>query len=128
MPVSSESAAKVVPLRRRSSRSRGPTASITSSKSRSIPILQFWQISLSSSHGRSHAVRISFERRRNAMDQQFWDEMYGSREQLFSGLPNDVLVAEVSGLTPGQALDVGCGEGADARWLAEHGWNATAVD
>ncbi|AVH20889.1 class I SAM-dependent methyltransferase [Nocardia cyriacigeorgica] len=62
------------------------------------------------------------------MDQQFWDEMYGSREQLFSGLPNDVLVAEVSGLAPGQALDVGCGEGADARWLAEQGWKVTAVD
>ncbi|WP_280234890.1 class I SAM-dependent methyltransferase [Nocardia cyriacigeorgica] len=62
------------------------------------------------------------------MDQQFWDEMYGSREQLFSGLPNDVLVTEASGLTPGQALDVGCGEGADARWLAEQGWQVTAVD
>ncbi|MFE3442430.1 class I SAM-dependent methyltransferase [Nocardia sp. NPDC059180] len=62
------------------------------------------------------------------MDQQFWDEMYGSREQLFSGLPNDVLVAEAGELTPGQALDVGCGEGADARWLAEHGWKVTAVD
>ncbi|ONM50432.1 class I SAM-dependent methyltransferase [Nocardia donostiensis] len=62
------------------------------------------------------------------MDQQFWDELYGSQDQLFSGLPNDVLVAEVAGLEPGQALDVGCGEGADACWLAEQGWQVTAVD
>ncbi|MDQ0379637.1 class I SAM-dependent methyltransferase [Amycolatopsis thermophila] len=62
------------------------------------------------------------------MDAEFWDAMYRSREQVFSGNPNGVLVAEVTGLSPGQALDVGCGEGADARWLAEHGWHVTAVD
>ena len=38
------------------------------------------------------------------------------------------LVAEATGLTPGRALDVGCGEGADAIWLAERGWQVTAVD
>ena len=43
------------------------------------------------------------------MDAQFWDEMYGRREQVFSGAPNGVLVTEVTGLPPGQALDVGCG-------------------
>jgi SAM-dependent methyltransferase len=62
------------------------------------------------------------------MDAQFWDERYGSREQLFSSNPNGVLVTEVTGLPPGQALDVGCGEGADALWLARHGWQVTAVD
>ncbi|MFC7331317.1 class I SAM-dependent methyltransferase [Marinactinospora rubrisoli] len=62
------------------------------------------------------------------MDAQFWDEMYGSRDRLFSGAPNGVLVAEVTGLPPGQALDVGCGEGADAIWLARQGWRVTAVD
>ncbi|MCP2167815.1 class I SAM-dependent methyltransferase [Goodfellowiella coeruleoviolacea] len=62
------------------------------------------------------------------MDQQFWDELYGSREQLFSGAPNGVLVTEVADLPPGQALDVGCGEGADALWLARRGWRVTAVD
>ncbi|WAL68547.1 class I SAM-dependent methyltransferase [Amycolatopsis cynarae] len=62
------------------------------------------------------------------MDAQFWDDRYRSRERLFSGRPNGVLVTEVTGLTPGQALDVGCGEGADAVWLARRGWQVTAVD
>ena len=39
-----------------------------------------------------------------------------------------LLAAEVGGLTPGRALDIGCGEGANAVWLAEQGWQVTAVD
>ncbi|AZM59058.1 MULTISPECIES: class I SAM-dependent methyltransferase [unclassified Streptomyces] len=62
------------------------------------------------------------------MDAQHWDDMYRSREHVFSGSPNPVLVGEVTGLTPGRALDVGCGEGADALWLARQGWQVTAVD
>ncbi|SFO24368.1 class I SAM-dependent methyltransferase [Amycolatopsis rubida] len=59
---------------------------------------------------------------------QFWEDLYRSREQVFSGEPNGVLVTEVEELPPGQALDVGCGEGADARWLAARGWQVTAFD
>ncbi|MFE3456144.1 class I SAM-dependent methyltransferase [Nocardiopsis aegyptia] len=62
------------------------------------------------------------------MDARYWDEKYGDREQLFSGEPNGVLVAETADLEPGQALDVGCGEGADALWLARRGWLVTGVD
>jgi SAM-dependent methyltransferase len=57
-----------------------------------------------------------------------YDQRYRSHAQLWSGNPNPHLVSEVSDLTPGSALDVGCGEGADAIWLAEHGWRVTAVD
>jgi SAM-dependent methyltransferase len=62
------------------------------------------------------------------MDAQLWDEKYGSSDQLFSGAPNGVLVTEVADLPPGHALDVGCGEGGDAQWLARRGWRVTAVD
>lgn len=62
------------------------------------------------------------------MHAQYWDDKYRSRDQLFSGAPNGVLVTEVDDLPPGRALDVGCGEGADARWLARRGWQVTATD
>ena len=59
---------------------------------------------------------------------QFWDERYGSTQRVWSGNPNQRLVEQVTALTPGDALDVGCGEGADAIWLAARGWRVTAVD
>ena len=62
------------------------------------------------------------------MDEEFWEEMYRGRDQVFSGAPNGVLVTEVADLPPGHALDVGCGEGGDALWLARRGWRVTAVD
>jgi len=58
-----------------------------------------------------------------------WDARYNESELAkWSGRPNGRLVAEVSGLAPGRALDVGSGEGADAIWLAQRGWDVTAVD
>jgi SAM-dependent methyltransferase len=58
-----------------------------------------------------------------------WDTRYTERDgAMWSGRPNGRLVAEVARLTPGRALDVGCGEGADAIWLAQRGWTVTGID
>ncbi|GIG54907.1 hypothetical protein Dac01nite_16590 [Demequina activiva] len=58
-----------------------------------------------------------------------WEARYRSRPAIWSGQPNQPLVDEVEHLTsPGTALEVGCGEGADAVWLAGQGWLVTAVD
>jgi len=60
--------------------------------------------------------------------QEFWDERYGSVEHLWSGEPNQRFAENVADRIPGTALDVACGEGADAIWLAARGWQVTAVD
>jgi len=61
-------------------------------------------------------------------DEQWWEDRYAHGSTQWSGRPNDVLVAETADLTPGTALDVGCGTGGDAIWLAGRGWRVTGVD
>lgn len=57
-----------------------------------------------------------------------WNARYAERDRIWSGAPNAALVSAVTDLTPGSALDLGCGEGADSVWLAEQGWQVTGVD
>jgi 2-polyprenyl-3-methyl-5-hydroxy-6-metoxy-1,4-benzoquinol methylase len=57
-----------------------------------------------------------------------WDERYGAVENLWAVRPNRFLVAEVADLPPGRALDLACGEGQNAIWLATLGWEVTGVD
>jgi 2-polyprenyl-3-methyl-5-hydroxy-6-metoxy-1,4-benzoquinol methylase len=57
-----------------------------------------------------------------------WDRRYASVENLWAVKPNRFLVAEVSELPTGRALDLACGEGQNAIWLATLGWDVTGVD
>ncbi len=57
-----------------------------------------------------------------------WEERYAEKPRIWSGRANTRLVEIVSELTGSRALDLGCGEGGDAMWLAEHGWDVVAVD
>ncbi len=58
----------------------------------------------------------------------FWEPHYQKNIRPWSGLPNAVLADVTADLTPGSVLDIGCGEGGDALWLAGRGWTVTAVD
>ncbi len=62
------------------------------------------------------------------MKRDDWNRRYAEQELVWSAGPNRFLVAEVSDLSPGRALDLACGEGRNAIWLAERGWQVTAVD
>ena len=71
---------------------------------------------------------LNLARTREA-ERREWDERYAGHDiAMFSGRPNAALLAEASHLQTGRALDVGCGEGADAIWLAKQGWDVTATD
>jgi 2-polyprenyl-3-methyl-5-hydroxy-6-metoxy-1,4-benzoquinol methylase len=62
------------------------------------------------------------------MDNASWDRRYGGRELVWSAEPNRFLVAETETLAPGQAIDLACGEGRNAIWLAEREWEVVGVD
>jgi SAM-dependent methyltransferase len=57
-----------------------------------------------------------------------WDRRYSGVENLWSARPNRFLVAEVEDLPPGRALDLACGEGQNAIWLASRGWTVRGID
>jgi SAM-dependent methyltransferase len=59
---------------------------------------------------------------------EHWNRKYAEAESLWSTTPNRFLVAEASDLEPGRALDLACGEGRNAIWLASRGWVVTGVD
>ncbi|WP_034268761.1 class I SAM-dependent methyltransferase [Haloechinothrix halophila] len=62
------------------------------------------------------------------MRSEDWDEKFAASEFLFTARPNQTVVAETTSLKPGTALDLACGQGRNAVWLAEQGWHVTAVD
>ncbi|MFY2861606.1 class I SAM-dependent methyltransferase [Mycobacterium sp. THU-M104] len=62
------------------------------------------------------------------MDAQAWDSRYGEADLLWGIEPNRFVAAELAEASPGRALDVGCGEGRNAIWLAGRGWHVVGVD
>ncbi len=62
------------------------------------------------------------------MKREDWDRRYSEVENLWSAKPNRFVVAEIADLEPGRALDLACGEGQNAIWLATLGWDVTGVD
>ncbi|WP_107771243.1 class I SAM-dependent methyltransferase [Nocardioides sediminis] len=62
------------------------------------------------------------------MEAADWDARYAAAELVWSRGPNAFVEAECAGLQPGRAVDLACGEGRNAIWLAGHGWHVTAVD
>lgn len=62
------------------------------------------------------------------MDSKAWDERYETSGLVWSAGPNLFLPPLVEDLNPGTALDLACGEGRNAIWLANNGWDVTAVD
>ena len=73
------------------------------------------------------AAKAVREHRDGFFERPAWEERY-SGEKVWSGRVNVQLAAEAPSLTPGRAMDIGCGEGGDAIWLASQGWQVTAVD
>ena len=62
------------------------------------------------------------------MDAAGWDERYAATELVWSAEPNRFVAEVCTGLAPGRALDLAAGEGRNAIWLAQRGWDVTATD
>jgi SAM-dependent methyltransferase len=62
------------------------------------------------------------------MDAQEWDARYAGVELMWGVEPNRFVAEQLADLAPGRALDLACGEGRNAIWLAGRGWEMTAVD
>ena len=62
------------------------------------------------------------------MKAEEWDERYAASDLVWSAEPNQYVVSLTEDLSPGSAVDLGAGEGRNALWLAEKGWQVTAVD
>lgn len=139
MPSSgSDTAPRPAQASRRQARAPGNTARIPWSRSRKYgrlahvvtecgraPACLGWRSTLRNMREDQHGEKRSGAATKAAE----WDARYSEQEgAMWSGRPNGRLQAEVAGLTPGRALDVGCGEGSDAIWLARSGWTVTAID
>lgn len=63
-----------------------------------------------------------------SFDETYWDERYSAGELVWTADANRFVMREVQDLPVGSALDLACGEGRNAVWLAARGWSVTGVD
>src|SRR5579863_3577259 len=63
-----------------------------------------------------------------AMDLAGWEQRYRAQEETAEASPHRLVLEAARSLPPGRALDLACGTGRNALWLAQHGWSVTAVD
>jgi SAM-dependent methyltransferase len=90
--------------------------------------LPAWQISLAFRRRLGKVDAMTHKPQPGQSTVEFWDSLYERSGRIWSGNVNARLAEIAEGLTPGRALDLGCGEGGDAMWLAEHGWTVVAAD
>ena len=62
------------------------------------------------------------------MDSAGWDARYAESDLVWSAEPNLFVAQTTAEFPPGRALDVAGGEGRNALWLADSGWDVTVVD
>jgi len=96
-----------------------PRATVISSAARGLEVAAMLNADLIAEDTREAVA--ARRRQRSDPAEQFWDDFYDRDERVWSGNPNAALVREVTELPPGTAMDLGCGEGADAIWLAQRG-------
>jgi SAM-dependent methyltransferase len=79
--------------------------------------------------GLPHDGRVSDSQKPESPKQRSWDERYAASELVWGAEPNRFLAEAFAGVRPrGRALDLACGEGRNAIWLAAQGWETTGVD
>lgn len=79
-----------------------------------------------SEHQHSHAEHQQAPTHPVTADE--WDDLYRTSDRLWTTDVNPAVIAEITGLAPGSAFDLGSGEGADVRWLADQGWTVVGAD
>ncbi|MFE9067155.1 class I SAM-dependent methyltransferase [Streptomyces violaceusniger] len=82
---------------------------------------------MDSTQGRRLTAHAGDQGTADADAEQFWERHYGTR-RAWDAHVNPLLAETAAPLRPGAALDLGCGPGGDAIWLAQQGWHVTAVD
>lgn len=87
-----------------------------------------WEAPDMTEHAHTHAPSAHHSPDPDLSPTEHWEQRYSGQERMWSGKVNETMAEIVRPLPPGAALDLGCGEGGDVLWLAEHGWHTRGLD